>query len=332
MLNKIYEKIKSFTKENYKFIIAIIFILLMFYLELPYVIYKSGGTIELSDRVETELTYESKGSFSMSYVTVVKGTPAFILLSFIMPDWDLESIDEEINYNEMIEVGKVYLDAGIDNAIIAAFNETDYQITINKTFNEVYSIMDGFDNDFKVGDEIIAIDDHEITSLTEFKEYINKNYQEDDEVKVKVINDSKEFIRTAKLKMFEDELKVGISIKTRYDYNTEIPIKVKVGENESGSSGGLMTALQIYDNLTEEDLTKGLTIIGTGTIDSDGNVGAIDGVKYKMLAADKKKADIFFVPTENYKEALKVKKEKNLDMEVVEAKTLKDAITYLKNK
>ena len=49
-----------------------------------------------------------------------------------------------------------------------------------------------------------------------------------------------------------------------------------------------------------------------GTIDEDGNVGAIGGVKYKMLGAQKDGADIFFVPKENYDEAKKVYKKNNL--------------------
>ena len=43
-----------------------------------------------------------------------------------------------------------------------------------------------------------------------------------------------------------------------------------------------MTALAIYNYLTEEDITHGKTIVGTGTIDINGNVGLIGGVKYKL--------------------------------------------------
>ena len=68
MLNKIYEKIKNFIVSNYKFLIAILIIILLFYVELPYLIYKSGGTVDLSDRVKTELNYKSDGTLSISLV------------------------------------------------------------------------------------------------------------------------------------------------------------------------------------------------------------------------------------------------------------------------
>jgi PDZ domain-containing protein len=77
-------------------------------------------------------------------------------------------------------------------------------------------------------------------------------------------------------------------------------------------------------------LSKGRNVVGTGTIDKDGNVGSIGGVKYKLIGAVKNKADIFLVPNgENYEEALKVKKEKNYDIKIVGVSTLKDAINEL---
>ena len=88
-------------------------------------------------------------------------------------------------------------------------------------------------------------------------------------------------------------------------------------------------SLSIYDLLTEEDLTKGLKIVGTGTIDELGNVGVIGGVSHKIKAAVKENADIFFVPTENYEEAKNTVLEDSLDIELVEIKHIDDAIEYL---
>ena len=99
---------------------------------------------------------------------------------------------------------------------------------------------------------------------------------------------------------------------------------------ESGPSGGLMMSLALYNSLVSEDITKGRTIIGTGTIDIDGNVGAIGGVRYKLIGAVKKKAEIFLVPEENYEEALEVKTEKNYDIRLISVKTLQEAIDALK--
>ena len=52
-----------------------------------------------------------------------------------------------------------------------------------------------------------------------------------------------------------------------------------------GPSAGMMYALGVIDKLTEADETGGKTIAGTGTIDAKGKVGAIGGIRLKMLGA-----------------------------------------------
>jgi len=336
MINKIYEKIKNFIKNNYKFLIFLTILIFLFYYEFPYIIYKSGGTIDLENRVIIDKEYDQDGTLSMSYVTAMKGTLPFIALSYVMPDWDLypleEITDSDNDYEDVLEIGKEYLNEGIDNAIIAAFNESGYGITIKDTINTITYISKEAKTNIEIGDRIIAINDVKINNLDEIKEYINK-LNENDEVKVKVINNNKEYIRDSKIyRDSDDSLKIGIAFKTNYEYETEVPVTVKMKENESGSSGGFMMSLAIYNALTEEDITKGLNIVGTGTISSDGVVGEIGGVKYKILAAEKKDADIFLCPKENYEEALQIKNKRNLKVKLVSVETLEEAIKYLGNK
>lgn len=108
-------------------------------------------------------------------------------------------------------------------------------------------------------------------------------------------------------------------------------VSINFKESESGPSGGFMMSLSIYDYLTSEDLTKGLKIVGTGTIDEFGNVGVIGGIGHKIKAAVKEDADIFFAPSANYAEALEVVTEENLDITLVEVSHIDDAIEYLNN-
>jgi len=335
MYNKIYVKIKNFFKNNYKFLIVLCTLIFLFYYEFPYIIYKSGGTINLDSRIIIDKKYKQDGTLSMSYVTAMKGTLPFILLSYVIPDWDLKSIDKVSNgsdYEETLEIGKTYLREGIDNAIIAAFNESDYDITITKDIYKVIYLSESSNTDVKIGDEILSINDKKVNNVEEIKEYIN-TLNENDKVILNVRNNDKDYKRYAFIyKEKDDSLKLGLAFNTTYEYITEIPVEVKMKNNESGSSGGLMMSLAIYNALTSDDITKGLNIVGTGSINSDGTVEEIGGVKYKVLAAEKKHADIFFCPEKNYKEAVNVKKKRNLDVEIVKVSSLKDAINYLNNK
>ena len=92
-----------------------------------------------------------------------------------------------------------------------------------------------------------------------------------------------------------------------------------------------MTTLTIYNYVIKEDITNGMKIAGTGTIEGDGTVGEIGGIKYKLAGIEKQKADLFFVPAgENYEEAMKYKKENNYKIKIVPVKTFEDAVKYLK--
>jgi PDZ domain-containing protein len=112
--------------------------------------------------------------------------------------------------------------------------------------------------------------------------------------------------------------------------------KVTVKTDEiGGPSAGLMFALEIYDQLMEEDFTKGYKIAGTGTIDSKGAVGPIGGIDQKIVAADKAGAEIFFAPNEkgisdsNYNLAVKTVNEIDSKMKIVPVDLIDDAINYL---
>jgi PDZ domain-containing protein len=71
-----------------------------------------------------------------------------------------------------------------------------------------------------------------------------------------------------------------------------------------GPSAGLMFTLGVIDKLTPDDLTGGIRIAGTGTIDDEGNVGVIGGIPLKMRAAKRDKATVFLAPAGNCAEAV----------------------------
>src|SRR5690625_2418508 len=91
----------------------------------------------------------------------------------------------------------------------------------------------------------------------------------------------------------------------------------------------------MYDQLTEDDLTKGYKIAGTGEIDYEGNIHRIGGIDKKIVAADKAGIEIFFAPYENgskesnYEIALQTATEINSDMIIVPVDTFFDALDYL---
>lgn len=103
------------------------------------------------------------------------------------------------------------------------------------------------------------------------------------------------------------------------------PIEIEAGD-VGGPSAGMMHAIAIIDFLTEGELTGGRVIAGTGTIDLEGNVGSIGGIRQKVVGAEAAGADVILVPERNYESALTADRE---SIEIVPVATLDDAVTYL---
>ncbi len=333
MFNKLYSNVKNFIVENYKFLIIWGIIIFLFFYEFPYVIYTPGGIVNLEDRIEVENSRDTEGSLNMSYVSLVKGTLPMILLSYIIPNWDLVKSSEitapDESVDELLELEKLYMQSSIDNATILAYEKAGKELNITREVNNIVYISNDADTDLEIYDELLTADGIEVNDVVELREIVNSK-NEGDTITFLVNRNGKEKECSAKIYNTEDGLKVGVSFLTTYEYETNPEISVATKASESGSSGGLMLTLAIYNAITDEDITKGRTVVGTGTISLDGTVGAIDGVKYKILGAVKSDAEIFLCPMENYEEALSVKDEFNLDIEIHGVATFDEALEYLK--
>lgn len=332
MFTKIYEKIKEFIKENYKGLIAIVVVFLLFMIELPYSIYTPGGAVDLNKRISVNNGYEAEGSFNMAYVSMVRGSIPFLLLSYIIPDWDIVSSDEITiegeNMEEMLEREKLYMQESMDAAIINAYRAAGADLNITGTISEVSFIAEEADTDLKIGDEIIRANQVEIHSLDDLKKVI-EGLDEKEKVRLDVIRDDEEKECFAYTYKTDDGMKIGVSLLTTYEYTTAPEVSITSKASEAGSSGGLMMSLTIYNSLVPEDITDGKKIVGTGTIDIDGNVGEIGGVKYKLIGAVKNDADVFICPEENYEEAIEVALDKDYDIPIISVSTFLEAIEAL---
>lgn len=333
-MEKMLDKIKKFFKENYKGILILVFIYLLFNFKLGFSIYSPGGLINLDNRIVSEdKINESSGSINMTYVSLVKGTIPTYFLAKIIPTWDMVP-NEDITYDgdleETIKIDQYYLEESISNAYMVAYNKAGVNYKIDKSNNYVTYIYEGAKTDLKLFDNIIKYDNIDFTTFATMQEYVtSKNVG--DKVMFLVNRDGKEKECYAELIDLDGNAKVGVSAAIINEYSSEINIDIKSKRTESGSSGGFMMALAIYNALTEKDITKGKTIAGTGTIDADGNVGAIGGVTYKLAGAVKNKADIMLVPEDNYEEAYNYKKAHNFDIELVSIAKFDEAIEYLNN-
>lgn len=333
-MKNLFNNIKKLIKEYYKVIIVYVLILALFLVKFPYYISAPGGLINTDDKIETTENFKMSGSLNMAYVSEIHATIPSLIVSLFNKDWDAEKEEEVKNDNETIEEknyrNKMLLEEANDTALLVAYKHSDitYKVTNNKVY--ITYVDKQADTNLKIGDQILKVDNTKISDKNTLFEYIaSKKIGDKITIKVKDINGDDKTRKATLIKVL-DEPKVGAVVTETFDVKSDEKINFNFKDRESGSSGGLMLTLTIYSHLNKIDLTDGKTIVGTGTIDINGNVGEISGIKYKLIGAVNKGADVFLVPVgENYEEAKKVKKERNYDIKLVPVATFDEALEYL---
>lgn len=334
LLKRGFNSFKEFIVEEYKFLFCLAFFYIVCTWPVNYYIIIGGGISDVKERIVVEDGYDSKGSFNLSYVSELKGTVLSYLLSYVIPTWDRESMDDykysnTDSYDDIEFRGDIDLKSTNASAVKVAYSLAGKSVEEISSKIYVIAVFDEYKTNFLVGDELVSIDEQIFNDVSEYSEYVQK-FSVGDVVNVKVIRDGKE--KLIKCKIYEEkERKIfGISLQVVREYKTEPKIKINFKSEESGPSGGLITTLEIYDQLFSKDITNSKKIAGTGTVDIKGNVGDIGGVRYKLIGAAAGDADIFLVPNgKNYEEAIKVKKEKKLDIEVIGVSTVEEALKKL---
>ena len=159
----------------------------------------------------------------------------------------------------------------------------------------------------EIGDRIVAFDGTPIASFDELVPAL-VDYRAGDEVVVDVLRDDADGTEQS----LSVDVALGVRVLDRAGLSNvatqfrdaELPIDVSfTTEDIGGPSAGLAFTLTVLDVLTEGDLTGGVDVVVTGTIDRAGNVGPIGGVKQKAFAAQDADAAVFLVPSQNLEEA-----------------------------
>lgn len=334
MLMKILKCIKDTIVEEYKFIILLFLLYIILLFPVNYYITVGGGIDDVSSRISVANNHKSKGSFNISYVTQLDGTVLTYGLSYLIPTWERENAnDYKYDDSESLEdiAFRSDLDLTTANGTATYWAYTLANKKVKEKSSKLYVITTNkeYDTTLKVQDEILSIDNHHYRTIDEYKDYLQTK-EENSEVTIKIVRKEKEKEIKTKLYKANGKLVLGVVLQYVREYETTPEVSIAFKSSESGPSGGLITTLEIYNQLTKKDITKGLKIAGTGTIEEDGTIGQIGGVEHKILGAESDKADIFLVPAgKNYQAAKKYKEDKKLKVKLIEVKTIKDAIKKL---
>lgn len=294
----------------------------------------TGDIQPVTSVIDVEADYVQKGSINTIFVINFAHSTIFqnFLLnsSTINTTSNIGSTVSHFTAAENALRGKIQHNSSIEFSIITAYQAAHQQ---DESIAAKYVLEGAIINyykadcvDYQIGDIIFEVEGKQ-ASVDE-DAYIDafNNRKIGDEFKILRDNKIVELVFT------ENNLNAfGIYRKYTIDEDKCVPkIKIK-NTNVGGPSGGLLQTLAIYNALVSTDITKGLVISGTGTINIAGNVGAIGGIRQKIFTAYNNKVDVFFCPEANYEEAKVAYDElKNKErMALVCVATFQDAIKYL---
>ena len=360
------------------FLLTFFVIYALYFIPIPYYIYKPGSAEALKPMVQVEGgDAEEHGVFMLTTVSVGRSSIFEYLLARLNPHAEIREKEEILRGSTEEEYSTrqqyVMLDSQ-SNAIQAAYKAAGIPYRIASSGVMIMQTMEGFSAHgvLHPGDKIVSIDSVPVSSHSEIRSQLDGK-QAGETVQVAVQRGKTEKTYKIELKDLnavnrqpaeggaapggdgsgsgasggttaESRPGLGITLVELLEIQPEQEEKrVKIDAKEiGGPSAGLMFSLEILNQLTPGDLTKGYRIAGTGTIDPEGNVCSIGGIRHKIVAADREKADIFFAPADRKKgecnlaadvpnatDAIDQAAKIGTKMKVVPVATLEEALRYL---
>lgn len=278
-----------------------------------YVVVKPGPLYKITYSDGEKHDNNNYGSFNMSTIAVKRLTSVEFLINYFKKNKDIyplykeEILDKNIDMLSAKETAAIVADALIQGI------EPNAKLAITYISKNSNAERLGL----KIGDIISKVDGINIINYNNLINNLNdgSNYLE-------IIRDDEYIVYNEVIVKPSEKLGVKLIPVSNSYINIDNIDTGKVG----GASGGLMFTLVFIDHFTDGDLTLGRKISGSGTINLDGSIGAIDGVGFKYNSAINEKVDIFFVPSKNYDEIINSEVPES---KIVKVDTIFDAINYL---
>jgi len=319
------------------------FMWLLLYAPTPFVVFEPGLAVPAAPMVKAEEGDEAgEGAFLLTAVKMIEPNMWNTLRAMADVDRDVylkSSVLNGYTKKEYAERLTVVMEGSQNNAVEAAYRYLGlpYQsITTAIVVTDVKQAGENGGASFKAGDRLLGISGgRRFHAPSDIVEELDKAKGQKT-ISFEVERAGEPLTVTAVVKASEQPLTaaslpaaLGVSglteLRSLEPADAGNSIKVSAG-SIGGPSAGLVFALQVIDLLTSGDMTGGRRIAATGTIAPDGTVGAIGGIKQKVVITSKEGAELFLVPANNYKEAAAKAKAIGTDMEIVSVETLSDAV------
>ena len=329
-------------KRGLGFFVAVTFfigLVTLVVLPTPYLIERPGPTFDVLGEIDgqqviqinDQQSYRSEGQLDVLTVSIVgrpERTPSWIEIGLAWLDSKQKVVPVEALYppdrtsEEVQAESSAMMEVSQQDAIAAALGHLGYD-----TPREIYIAQVTADSPSSgklvAADFVISVDGERLTSIEQLRSIIGDR-DKAEPVDVTVSRDGQSITyEVTPEKDAEGNFRLGILVGYKYDF--PVDVELQLGD-VGGPSGGMMFTLGIIDRLTPGDLTGGLHVAGTGTIQQSGVVGPIGGVVLKLHGAKAAGATVFLAPAGNCSEIVGNEPD---GLRVVKIEKLSDALMAL---
>jgi PDZ domain-containing protein len=328
---------------------AVLMVTVITPINVPYYAFSPGPASDTSDFITVPDAAETEGELFFLTVSLQEVNVLEYVAALIDDEVDLAPQENVrpagVTPEQLRQQNLNLMERSKENAIFVALSRAGYEVTYDGSGAAISSIVENTaaEDLLLPGDIIIGVDGQPVEFSTDAADLIGVRAPGDsitlliqrpiegsegevEELEVvavlgpySVVDETGELIEDA------DRGMLGVFLEDAETF-VVFPIEVEIdSQNIGGPSAGLMFTLEIMNQLTEEDLTKGHRIAGTGTIDQDGNVGAIGGIRQKVFGAIDMGASHVLVPAGNYDDAVAAAGD---DITVIRVVTIDDALAF----
>lgn len=275
-------------------------------------------------------TYPTTGSLDLTTVTVSGGPVSKVTLLDLLLGVGDSSVDV-VREDDLFPPGQTSQESKRENqrematsqeqATAAALGELGIRVPATVTIAETEPKSPAADL-LRAGDVLVSVGATRIEAVADVRTALQK-VTSGASVAVAVRRGGSVVTLEVPTRSVDGRTVLGVYLDPAFHFPFSVKIQI---DDVGGPSAGMMFALGIIDVLTPGSLAGGQQVAGTGTIDSEGNVGPIGGIQQKMIGARRAGAAWFLSPTADCPDVVG-----NIPdgLRVVKVSTLHDARTAL---
>lgn len=292
----------------------------------------TAGAVAVGEGVAT---YPPASDIAFTTVSLRQSTVASYVAAWF--DEDVQVVEDDLilgdrSPQENRQLNLQLMDTSKQDAIRVALLELGYEVPVTIDGVVIVRIEEGSaaEDRLDVGEAVVSIDGEPLDDIDDVSR-IMATKRPGDVVRLGVEPPERDEVREVEITLGEnpddpERGLIGIMLEPR-DPSYDFPFPVDIDSGDvGGPSAGLAFTLAVLDVLTPGELTGGLRVAVTGTIDGAGNVGDVGGVRQKTAAAIDEGYDVFLVPSGEFEEA---RLRAGDAIEVIAVDTLRDALDAL---